>query len=57
MRRLFSIIKLLGFIKFLLPKRKTAIKLLPLINPKRAGKIAYHAGKIRLRNEFKRFIF
>jgi len=57
MRRLFSIIKLLGFIKFLLPKRRKVIRLIPLINPKRAGKIAYHAGKIRLRNEFKRFLF
>ncbi len=29
---------------------------MPLLNPKRAGKVAYHAGKIRMRHEFKKIV-
>lgn len=54
MKNLKSLIKLIAFIKFIKPKRKRRIKLLPLLNPKRAGKVAYHAGRIRVRNEIKK---
>ena len=49
MKKLKSLIKLIAFIRFIKPKRRRRrIKLMPLLNPKRAGKVAYHAGKIRL---------
>ena len=55
MKKLKSLIKLIAFIKLIKPKRRRRrIKLLPLLNPKRAGKVAYHAGKIRMRNEIKK---
>ncbi|CAG7587934.1 hypothetical protein [Peptoniphilus senegalensis] len=57
MKKLKSLIKLIAFIKFIKPKRKRRIKLLPLLNPKRAGKVAYHAGKIRMRHELKRLLY
>ena len=61
MRKIKSIIKFLAFIKFIKPKRRRRrrrrIKLMPLLNPKRAGKVAYHAGKIRMRNEIKRLLY
>lgn len=59
MKNLSSIIKLIAFIKLIKPKRKKRrkLKLMPLLNPKRAGKVAYHAGKIRMRNEIKRLLY
>lgn len=55
MKKLKSLIKLIAFIKLIKPKRRRRrIKLRPLLNPKRAGKVAYHAGKIRMRNEIKK---
>lgn len=57
MKNFKSLIKLIAFIKLIKPKRKRRIKLLPLLNPKRAGKVAYHAGKIRMRNEIKRLLY
>ena len=55
MKKLKSLIKLIAFIKFIKPKRRRRrIKLMPLLNPKRAGKVAYHAGRIRMRNEIKK---
>ncbi len=59
MRKIKSLIKFLAFIKFIKPKRRRRrrIKLMPLLNPKRAGKVAYHAGKIRMRNEIKRLLY
>lgn len=58
MKNFKSLIKLIAFIKLIKPKRRRRrIKLLPLLNPKRAGKVAYHAGKIRMRNEIKRLLY
>lgn len=59
MRKIKSLIKFIAFIKFIKPKRRRRrrIKLMPLLNPKRAGKVAYHAGKIRMRNELKRLLY
>ncbi|MDY3902361.1 hypothetical protein [Peptoniphilus sp.] len=59
MKNLSSLIKLIAFIKLIKPKRKKRrkLKLMPLLNPKRAGKVAYHAGKIRMRNEIKRLLY
>lgn len=58
MKKLKSLIKFIAFIKFINPKRRRRrIKLMPLLNPKRAGKVAYHAGKIRMRNEIKRLLY
>lgn len=58
MKKLKNLIKLIAFIKLIKPKRRRRrIKLLPLLNPKRAGKVAYHAGKIRMRNEMKRLLY
>ena len=57
MKNFKNLIKLIAFIKLIKPKRKRRIKLLPLLNPKRAGKVAYHAGKIRMRNELKRLLY
>ena len=57
MKKLKSLIKLIAFIKLIKPKRKRRIKLMPLLNPKRAGKVFYHAGKIRMRNEMKRLFY
>lgn len=59
MRKIKSLIKFIAFIKFIKPKRRKRrrIKLMPLLNPKRAGKVAYHAGKIRMRNEIKRLLY
>ena len=55
MKNFKSLIKLIAFIKLIKPKRRRRrIKLLPLLNPKRAGKVAYHAGRIRVRNEIKK---
>ena len=55
MKKLKSLIKLIAFIKLIKPKRRRRrIKLLPLLNPKRAGKVFYHAGRIRVRNEIKK---
>lgn len=55
MKKLKSLIKFIAFIKFIKPRRR--IKIMPLLNPKRAGKVAYHAGKIRMRNEIKRLLY
>lgn len=56
MKTIKRLIKIMALIKFLKPRRRRRrIKLLPLLNPKRAGKIAYHASKIRARNEIKKF--
>ena len=59
MKNLSSLIKLIVFIKLIKPKRRKRrkLKLMPLLNPKRAGKVAYHAGKIRMRNEIKRLLY
>lgn len=63
MKRLSSLIKLMAFFKILRPirirrrRRKRKMKLLALLNPKRAGKVAFHAGKIRMRNEIKRLFY
>ncbi len=58
MKKLKSLIKFIAFIKFIKPKRRRRrIKLMPLLTPKRAGKVAYHAGKIRMRNEIKRLLY
>lgn len=58
MKKLKSLIKLIAFIKLIKPKRRRRrIKLMPLLNPKRAGKVAYHAGRIRMRNEMKRLLY
>ena len=57
MKKLKSLIKLIAFIKLIKPKRRRRIKLMPLLNPKRAGKVFYHAGKIRMRNEMKRLLY
>ncbi|WP_297393572.1 hypothetical protein [uncultured Peptoniphilus sp.] len=57
MKKLKSLIKLIAFIKLIKPKRRRRIKLMPLLNPKRAGKVFYHAGKIRMRNEMKRLFY
>ncbi|MFR8926666.1 hypothetical protein [Peptoniphilus senegalensis] len=58
MKKLKSLIKLIAFIRFIKPKRRRRIiKLMPLLNPKRAGKVAYHAGRIRMRNEIKRLLY
>ena len=58
MRKIKSLIKFIAFIKFIKPKRrKRRIKLMPLLNQKRAGKVVYHAGKIRMRNEIKRLLY
>ena len=57
MKNFKSLIKLIAFIKLIKPKkrrRRRRIKLMPLLNPKRAGKVAYHAGRIRVRNEIKK---
>lgn len=55
MKKLKSLVKLIAFIKLIKPKRRRRrIKLMPLLNPKRAGKVAYHAGRIRVRNEIKK---
>lgn len=58
MKKLKNLIKLIAFIKLIKPKRRRRrIKLLPLLNPKRAGKVFYHAGRIRMRNEMKRLLY
>lgn len=60
MRKLSSLIKLIALIRLIKPKRKRRIrlsKLTPILNPKRAGKVAYHAGRIRMRNEVKRLFY
>ena len=61
MKKLSSLIKLIAFIRLIKPKRRKKglrlNKLLPLFNPKRAGKVAYHAGRIRMRNEVKRLFY
>lgn len=60
MKKLSSLIKLIAFIRLIKPKRRRGLrlcKLLPLFNPKRAGKVAYHAGRIRMRNEVKRLFY
>ena len=58
MKKLKSLIKLITFIKLIKPKRRRRrIKLRPLLNPKRAGKVFYHAGRIRMRNEMKRLLY
>ena len=58
MKKLKSRIKLIAFIKLIKPKRRRRrIKLMPLLNPKRAGKVFYHAGRIRMRNEMKRLLY
>ena len=56
MKKLKSLIKFIAFIKFIKPKRRR-IKLMPLLNPKRAGKVAYHAVKIIMRNEINRLLY
>ena len=60
MKKLSSLIKLIACIRLIKPKRRRGLrlsKLLPLLNPKRAGKVAYHAGRIRMRNEVKRLFY
>ena len=58
MKKLKSLIKLIAFIKLIKPKRRRRrIKRMPLLNPKRAGKVFYHAGRIRMRNEMKRLLY
>ena len=58
MKKLKSLIKLIAFIRLIKPKRRRRrIKLMPLLNPKRAGKVFYHAGRIRMRNEMKRLLY
>ncbi|MDU5807093.1 MAG: hypothetical protein E6Z55_06430 [Peptoniphilus harei] len=60
MKKLSSLIKFIAFIKLIKPKRRRRIRLskfLAIINPKRAGKVAYHAGRIRMRNEVKRLFY
>ena len=61
MKKLSSLIKLIAFIRLIKQKRRKKgqrlSKLLPLLNPKRAGKVAYHAGRIRMRNEVKRLFY
>ena len=58
MKKLKNLIKLIAFIKLIKPKRRRKrIKLMPLLNPKRAGKVFYHAGRIRMRNEVKRLFY
>lgn len=61
MKKLSSLIKLIAFIRLIKPKRRKKglrlSELLPLLNPKRAGKVAYHAGRIRMRNEVKRLFY
>lgn len=58
MKKLKNLIKLIAFIKLIKPKRRRKrIKLMPLLNPKRAGKFFYHAGRIRMRNEMKRLLY
>lgn len=58
MKKLKNLIKLIAFIKLIKPKRRRRrIKLMPLLNPKRAGKVFYHAGRIRMRNEMKRLLY
>ena len=58
MKKLKSLIKLIAFIKLIKPKRRRRrIKLMPLLNPKRAGKVFYRAGRIRMRNEMKRLLY
>lgn len=59
MKKLKSLIKLIAFIKLIKPRRRRRrrIKLMPLLNPKRAGKVFYHAGRIRMRNEMKRLLY
>ena len=58
MKKLKILIKLIAFIKLIKPKRRRRrIKLMPLLNPKRAGKVFYHAGRIRMRNEMKRLLY
>ena len=58
MKKLKSLIKFIAFIKYIKPnRRRTRRNLMPLLNPKRAGKVAYHAGKIRMRNEIKRLLY
>ncbi|MFR2891779.1 hypothetical protein [Peptoniphilus grossensis] len=58
MKKFKSLIKLIAFIKLIKPKRRRRrIKLMPLLNPKRAGKVFYHAGRIRMRNEMKRLLY
>ena len=63
MKKLSSLIKFIAFIKLIKPKRnlrrrKRRLKrFFALVNPKRAGKVAYHAGKIRMRNEVKRLFY
>ncbi|MGR5589947.1 hypothetical protein [Peptoniphilus grossensis] len=58
MKKLKNLIKLIAFIKLIKPKRRRKrIKLMPLLNPKRAGKVFYHAGRIRMRNEMKRLLY
>lgn len=58
MKKIKSLIKLIAFIKLIKPKRRRRrIKLMPLLNPKSAGKVFYHAGRIRMRNEMKRLLY
>ena len=63
MKKLSTLIKFIAFIKLIKPKRKLRrrkrkiSRFLALVNPKRAGKVAYHAGKIRMRNEVKRLFY
>lgn len=61
MKKLSTLIKFVALIKLIKPRRKRRglrIKnLLAIFNPKRAGKVAYHAGRIRMRNEVKRLFY
>ncbi|WP_277218619.1 hypothetical protein [Peptoniphilus vaginalis] len=60
MRKLTRIIKIIALIRLIKPKRRRGIrlsKLTPILNPKRAGKVAYHAGRIKMRNEVKRLFY
>lgn len=63
MKKLSSLIKLIAFFKVLRPirirkrRRRRKLRILSLLNPKRAGKVAFHAGKIRMRHEIKRLFY
>lgn len=64
MKKLSSLIKLIAFFKVLRPirirkrrRRRRKLRMLSLLNPKRAGKVAFHAGKIRMRHEIKRLFY
>ena len=65
MKNLSKFIKLIPFFKLVEPKRKMKrhmtrrkrrLRMLNLLNPKHSGKIAYHIGKIKFRNDLKKLV-